>query len=113
MGMPSGPGSAVYQISGTSTAMCSRWLWECGRDAKPPCKLRHAALYRLRAVREPVNFVMPAPEERCVTPAGERRRASRRLTAQQAGRVVVGSGKLRYILNAKQHAQIQQGISAI
>ena len=54
-GMPSGPGSAVYQISSTSTAMCSKWLWECGRAAKPPCKLRHAALYRLRAVREPVN----------------------------------------------------------
>ena len=84
--------------------MCGNWLWDCGR-AKG-CKLRHRTVYRLDAVREPVNFSLVVPK---YEPADHTGRRITRSTRRQQG----ASGFVRYILDRKLDQQIKQGLCAI
>ena len=86
---------------------CSKYLCDCGStppDPSPaewkPCLKRHRTLYRLRDVREPAGFVLPAA-----------RRSSRRNTKRKAGDAAVRS--LEYIVPVALQAQIQHNVNVV
>ena len=96
--------NTYFSIASSESDMCGNWLWDCGR-AKG-CKLRHRTVYRLDAVREPVNFSLVVPK---YEPADHTGRRVTRSTRRQQG----ASGFVRYILDRKLDQQIKQGLCAI
>jgi hypothetical protein len=87
---------------------CDQMWAECGVGLKPtPCYKQHTQIYRLSALREPVNFAVDIPRQ---ASAGRRRTA--RAPAGAGGRAV-DAAPLRYFLSDLTKQQVRQGLAAL
>ena len=85
---------------------CNEMWAKCGVGLKPaPCYKQHTQIYRLSALREPVNFAVDIPRQ-----ASARRRTAR---APAGGGGPADASPLRYFLSDLAKQQIRQGLAAL
>ena len=107
---PSGLDATFFQIGGVSVELCGKWLWECGIACG--CKKRHLTVYKLRNVREPVNFTLAVPKHD--GKAARRSARQQHASANQRPRTQRRCESLAfYMLTPKLRQEIEQGVRAV